>query len=98
MLHGGLIDGLAFGRTLAHGGLERQGWVLTEKPLRLGWVLFVDAARPWDRPRPGRAPWQVDGGAGVRFAGVGAKDRLGIDVARGFGDGNVALSIEWEAR
>ena len=98
LLAGGVLNGRAFGRTLVHGGLERHGWAWTAKPFRLGWVLFVDGARPWDPLGPAAVPWQVDGGAGIRIAGTGTGGQFRIDLARGFEDRRVALSIGWEAR
>ena len=98
LLDGGVLNGRAFGRTLVHGGLERQGWMLTAKPLRLGWAAFIDGARPWDSLAPARVPWQVDGGVGIRLAGMGTMGRFRVDLARGFEDGRVALSIGWDSR
>lgn len=98
LLDEGVLDGRAFGRVLVHGGLERQGWAWTVKPLRLGWALFVDGARPWHPLRAARVPWQVDGGAGIRLAGMGTRGQFRIDLARGFEDGKVALSAAWDAR
>jgi hypothetical protein len=98
LLNGGVLDGRAFGRMLVHGGLEKQGWAWTVKPVRLGWALFVDGARPWDALGAARVPWQVDGGVGIRIAGMGTRGQFRIDLARGLEDGNVALSIGWDAR
>jgi hypothetical protein len=96
LLDGGVIQDSAFGRTLAHGTIERQAWPWTLGPLRLGWALFVDAAKPWDTLRAGRIPWQVDGGMGLRLRGLGMKGQLRIDAARGFGDGSSAVSVGWQ--
>ena len=98
LLEGGVIAGRAFGRTLVHGGLERQSRTWTVKPLRLGWTLFVDAARPWDPLGTAPVPWLVDAGAGVRLAGMGSRGQFRMDLARGFPDGMVALSVGWETR
>jgi peptidase C39-like protein len=98
LLDRGVIAGRVFGRTLVHGGLERQGWVWGVKPLRLGWALFADAARPWDPLEPAPVPWQVDAGAGIRLAGMGTRGQFRVDLARGLDDGKVALSFGWEAR
>jgi hypothetical protein len=98
LLDGGVLNGRVFGRTLVHGGLERRGWAWSVKPLRLGWALFVDGARPWGRLGPTPVPWQVDGGAGIRIAGMGTGGQFRIDLARGIEDRSVALSVGWEAR
>ena len=96
LLESGVIAGPAFGQTLLHGGLERQGWAWTMVPVRLGWILFVDVARPWDTLQSDHVPWQVDAGAGLRFAGLGTSGQFRIDVAHGIQDGTSALSIGWE--
>jgi hypothetical protein len=98
LLDNGVVAGRAFGRTLVHTGLERQAWACTVKSLRFGWSLFVDGARPWDSLRSGPVPWQVDGGACIRLAGLGARGEFRITAAHGFEDGGSALSIGWEVR
>jgi hypothetical protein len=95
LLNGGVVQGRVFGRTLVHGTIEKQAWPWKLGPLRLGWALFVDGAKPWDTGRGGRIPWQVDGGTGLRLGGLGMKGQLRIDAARGFEDGNAAVSIGW---
>jgi hypothetical protein len=92
------VTGRAFGRTLAHAGVERQGRIGTVGFLRLGWSLLVDAARPWQSLRAERVPWQVDGGAALRVAGWGTRDEFRITAAHGFEDGGSALSVGWEVR
>jgi hypothetical protein len=96
LLNGGVVAGRVFGRTLVHGTIERQAWPWKLGPLQLGWALFVDGAKPWDTGRASRIPWQVDGGTGLRLRGLGMKGQLRIDAARGFDDGNSAVSIGWE--
>jgi hypothetical protein len=98
LLDNGVVAGRAFGRTLVHTGLERQAWTCTVKSLRLGWSLFVDGARPWDSLRSARVPWQVDGGAGIRLAGLGTRGEFRITAAHGLEDGRSALSVGWEVR
>jgi hypothetical protein len=96
LLDEGVVQGPVFGRTLVHGTIERQAWPWTLGPLQLGWALFVDVAKPWNTGRAGRTPWQADGGAGVRLRGLGMKGQLRIDAARGFDDGNSAVSVGWQ--
>ncbi len=96
LLAGGVIEGRVFGRTLAHATIERQAWFRQPGAVQFGWILFVDGARPWDTGRAGRVPWQVDGGAGLRLKGLGVAGQLRIDAARGFADGNSAVSVGWQ--
>jgi hypothetical protein len=96
LLNDGIIQGRAFGRTLAHGTIERQGWPWTLGPLRLGWALFVDSAKPWDRGQAGPVPWQVDGGGGLRVRCLGMNGQLRIDAAHGLRDGSSAVSAGWQ--
>jgi hypothetical protein len=96
LLNGGVIQGRAFGRTLVHGTVEKQMWPWTFGPLRLGWALFVDGARPWGTGGNGRTPWQLDVGTGIRLRGLGMKGRIRIDAARGLVDGESAVSIGWQ--
>jgi hypothetical protein len=96
LLNEGVVQGRVFGRTLVHGTIEWQTWPWNLGPLRLGWALFVDGAKPWDTGRAGRIPWQVDGGTGLRLRSLGMKGQLRIDAACGFEDGNSALSVGWQ--
>jgi hypothetical protein len=96
LLDGGVIDGRVFGRTLVHGTIERQAWPWQLGPVRLGWALFLDGAKPWDTGRADLVPLQVDGGTGLRLRGLGMKGLLRIDAARGLRDGSSALSVAWE--
>jgi len=98
LLDDGVVSGRAFGRTLVHGGLERQEWIWTFKTLRVGLSLFVDGARPWNGLRSVVVPWQIDGGGGIRLAGFGTRSEVRIMAARGFEDGRSAISVGWEVR
>jgi len=68
LLDGGVLDGPAFGRRLIHVGIERQGRPRSVGPVRLGWAVFVDGAKPWDTLGPNGVPWLVDGGWGCAWA------------------------------
>jgi hypothetical protein len=96
LLDDGVVAGRAFGRTLVFTGLERQGWACAINSLRLGWSLFVDGAKPWDPVRSVAVPWQVDGGASIRLAGLGARSELRVTAAHGLEDGRSALSVGWD--
>lgn len=98
LLDGGILNGRVFGRTLVHGGLERQSWPWMLGPVRIGWAAFLDGAKPWDTLSTGGVPWQVDGGVGLRLVGMGRRGQLRLDIARGFTDGESALSVAWEVR
>ncbi|HKQ18214.1 MAG TPA: hypothetical protein VJW75_00575, partial [Candidatus Eisenbacteria bacterium] len=98
LLEDGVISGRAFGRTLVHGGLERQEWIWTFKSLRVGLSLFVDGARPRNALPSVETPWQIDGGGGIRLAGMGKRGEIRIMAAHGFEDGESAISVAWEVR
>jgi hypothetical protein len=108
LLADGIVAGRAFGRTLVDLGLEREAWVRTLGPVRLGWSAFVDAARAWDTlpaapgapstGATGATPWLVDGGASLRIAGPGGRGGFRLTAAHGIVDGRSALSIAWEAK
>ncbi|HEU4335122.1 MAG TPA: hypothetical protein VFT32_11550, partial [Candidatus Eisenbacteria bacterium] len=98
LLDDGVVTGRAFGRTLAHAGVERRSWAWTTKSLRLGWALFVDGAKPWDGLRSGSVPFQVDGGLAVRLAGLGTRGEVRVTAAHGFEDGHSAVTVGWEVR
>jgi hypothetical protein len=96
LLDEGVIAGRVFGRALAQATLERQAWPWGSGPLQIGWAVFVDCARAWDTGQGFQAPWQVDGGGGLRLRSLGSAGQLRIDVARGFTDGNLAGSVAWQ--
>jgi hypothetical protein len=98
LLDDGVVTGRAFGRTLAHAGVERRSWAWTTKSLRLGWALFVDGAKPWDGMRSEGVPFQVDGGLAVRLAGLGTRGEVRVTAAHGFKDGSSAVTVGWEIR
>jgi hypothetical protein len=96
LLDGGVIHAGAFGLTLAHGGLETQLWLRQPRPVRLGFAVFTDVARPWRSPNPADLGLHVDAGIGVRMALPGQSSILRADLARGLRDGNLALSLGWQ--
>jgi len=95
LLDGGIISGRVFGRTLAYSSLETEIRRWRRGPLELGWVVFVDAAKPWNTGRAGQVAWQADGGTGLRIRCLGLKGRFRLDFAHGFSDGNEAVSLAW---
>lgn len=95
LLDGGVVRGPVFGRALAHATIERQARLWRPGLVLLGGAVFVDAAKPWETGRAGRAAWQVDVGAGLRVKVPGRRGQLRIDAARGFTDGNSAVSAGW---
>lgn len=94
LLEDGRITGGVFGRRLHYGSVESRYW---RRPvfrvIRIAPAVFVDAARAHRRVTPGRS-WHVDAGIGLRVAVPGSA-LLRVDVAKGFRDGNTALSIGW---
>lgn len=96
LLDDGVVAGRAFGRSLVHAGLERQAWSFNFKSARLGWSLFIDGAKVWDSLQPVDAPWQADGGASVRLAGLGTPGEFKVTAAHGLVDGESAVSVGWE--
>jgi hypothetical protein len=98
LLEDGVLAGRAFGRALVNGGIEQRAWVTTVRTLRIGFGLFVDAARPWESPRSARVPWQVDGGAFLRLAGLGTRGELRLTAAHGIEDGTSAFTVGWATR
>jgi hypothetical protein len=95
LLDGGVVRGPVFGRALGHATIERQAGLWRPGPVLLSGAVFVDVAKPWETGRAGRAPWQVDGGAGLRVKVPGRRGQLRIDAARGFSDGNSVVSAGW---
>ncbi|MDO9170808.1 MAG: cysteine peptidase family C39 domain-containing protein [bacterium] len=95
LLDGGVVRGPVFGRALAQATIERQAWLWRPGPVQFGWAVFVDMAKPWETGPVGRVPWQVDGGAGLRVKVPGRRGQLRVDAARGFTDGNSAVSAGW---
>jgi Peptidase_C39 like family len=98
LLEGGIVTGKVFGQRLLHAGLERRGWPWEIRPFKIGWALFVDAAKAW-RPLVGdEVPWQVDVGAGLRLAGLGGRGELRADFGYGLEDKETAFSVGLETR
>lgn len=94
LLEDGVIEGVAFDRNLAAGGVELTRWFDVAGAARVGATLFVDAARSWgNRPIASR----VDVGGGIRLGPPGAGPALRIDLARGVSDDEWALSAGWVA-
>jgi hypothetical protein len=91
LLEDGVIDGEMFGRRLTHGGLELEGWLPLQRPLRVALVGFLDLARVGSA-----GPGQIDAGAGLRVALPGQSSVLRFDAARGLLDGGFALSMGWQ--
>jgi hypothetical protein len=96
LLDTGIVRNGVFGRTLAHGTIERQMWPWTVGPLQLGCALFLDGARPSGTGRADGIVWQVYGGAGLRLRGLGRTGQFRIDAARGLRDATSAVSVAWQ--
>jgi hypothetical protein len=98
LLEDGVLSGRAFGRALVNGGIEQQAWVGAVRALRIGFGLFLDAARLWESPRSTRVPWQIDGGACLRLAGLGTGGEFRLTAAHGLEDGASAFTVGWSVR
>lgn len=92
LLDDGAIEGRAFDRHLAGGGVELTRWFAPGGALRVGGAVFVDAARTWGE-RPGMS--LVDAGLGLRLTGGGGGPTLRVDLATGLSDDEWALSVGW---
>jgi peptidase C39-like protein len=98
MLNDGIVSlagSSAFGRALAHGGVEAQRWFERPSVVRVGVGGFVDVARASRRAAPGVESAQVDLGVGVRVKVPGSARVLRVDFARGLRDGATALTVGW---
>jgi hypothetical protein len=94
LLDGGILQGLMFGRDLLHGGVERRFFKWRVNTTRLGFALFVDAARVW-RPIVDRdIPTQVDVGGGLRMVS-GRHEEVRADAAYGLQDQEFAISVRY---
>jgi hypothetical protein len=97
LLHGGVVSGGIFGRTIGHGGVEGQAKIFTRGPAKLALALFTDIARAWHPLEPTSAGrTQIDVGIGLRVRVAGGARTLRIDVAHGLRDGQNAISAGWQ--
>jgi hypothetical protein len=98
LLHEGVIDGAAFGRTLAHTSVEVTRPIVHLPAGGVAWAVFVDSARAWHQPNSSDiSRWLIDAGIGVRVRAPGAGQSLRVDLAHGFrgGGGGFTLSAGW---
>ncbi len=94
LLEDGAIEGRAFDRYLAGGGIELIRWLKPGDPIRVGGALFFDAARAWGE-RPGVS--LADTGVGLRLTTAGGGPTLRLDIATGLSDDEWALSVGWSS-
>lgn len=104
LVRDGVVTGPAFGRVLAHGGVEPSVKLPLSLPVSVRAAAFLDLARAWRRddtagPAPADAGGRLlaDLGAGLRVELPGVGGRLRLDAATGLADGAEALSLGWEA-
>lgn len=104
LVRDGVVAGPAFGRVLAHGGVEPSVELPLSLPVSLRAAAFLDLARAWRVDgAAARAPASAGGrlladlGAGLRAGLPGVGGRLRLDAATGLADGAEALSLGWEA-
>jgi hypothetical protein len=96
LLEQGAIRASALGRVLAHVTLEFQRDLASPPFLRVRWAAFVDAAKQGRMLAGFTRTAHVDIGAGLRAQLPGAPGTLRVDIARGIGDGRMALSAAWQ--
>lgn len=96
LLDHGIINGLVFGRRMAHGGVERRVWPWSLKKVRIGLAAFLDVGKAWRPLIPRDVPWQFDVGGGIRIA-RGKHSELRADYGYGLEDGESAVSVGLEA-
>lgn len=94
LTHGGIVDGVGFGRRLASATVEGRRWLERPSLVRLGVAAFLDAAQVGDTLRPaiGRR-LSVDLGVGVRVRVPGREGVIRLDYARGVRDGANAVTL-----
>jgi hypothetical protein len=83
------------GRLVAQASIEFQKWWRVAGPVRAGVALFTDAARTM-RTLSRHDLSDLDAGVGARAAVAGLPGVLRVDIARGFRDGEHALSFVYE--
>jgi len=94
LLDGGVLDGPAFDRHLAGGGVELVRWLPIGPGLRVGPAAFLDVAQVWgERPTDSL----VDAGLGLRLTTAGGGPVLRFDAATGLSDDEWAISVGWSA-
>jgi hypothetical protein len=89
---GGVINGEVFGRRITFVTIEHERPVWSGDFGQASVVVFMDAARAWQRREPGASPWHTDLGAGVRFGEPGSAGVVRLDVAIGLRDRQTAIS------
>jgi hypothetical protein len=96
LLDDGVVDGPAFGRTLAHASAEAQRWFEHGKLIRLGVAGFTDAARASRGLSAADPPTLVDVGGGLRVRIPGVAGTVRVDLGVGVRDGARAASVGWQ--
>jgi hypothetical protein len=96
LLDDGVMTGAAFGRRLAHAGLEYSRPVKQTLAGAISVAGFVDAARAWHRLEDADgARLLVDAGMGIRVRAPGSAGVIRVDLARGLRGGGTVLSAGW---
>ena len=95
LLRDGAIAASGLGRAMVHSTAELERDLAGFPLARVGWAIFVDAARQSRMLAGGRIA-HIDAGAGLRAAMPGTSGTLRVDVARGLRDGNMVLSAAFQ--
>jgi len=98
LLKSGIVNGLVFGRELAHGGVERRIFPWEVRSVKIGLAAFVDVAKVWKPLLPRDVPWQFDVGGGIRLASLGGHGELRADFGYGLEDQETAFTVGFEGR
>lgn len=94
LLAEGVVSGEVFGRHLLSGGIELERFRATPVLVRVGFAVFVDAAKSWET-LSGTDAAHVDVGAGLRLS-LASYGTFRLDIAHGLRDGNVAASLGFQ--
>jgi len=96
LLEEDVVTGDAFGRHLLYSTIEYERPLFVHDMGAVGWAVFVDGARAWDRiidERP--SPFHVDLGFGIRLRAPGLGGAIRMDYAKSVRDGRSAVSTAW---
>jgi hypothetical protein len=96
LLEEDIVTGEVFGRRLLYSTVEYERPLYVHDMGAVGWAVFVDGARAWDRIFDnGPSPFHVDVGFGIRLRTPGFGGAIRMDYAKSLRDGRSAVSTAW---